>query len=106
MACYNYCVTYYPIDLPVDLYVRYSRCSDDTTVTELISTLETVDNLDGTYTACISVSDAGSYPTPVCVQGGLEIVCPFPGEIELGNWHFIYCSLCIENDFGDRFLSL
>lgn len=76
MACYNYCVTYYPVDLPIDLYVRYSRCSDDTTVTELISTLDTIDNGDGTYTACVCVSDTGSYPTPVCVQGGFEITCP------------------------------
>jgi len=74
--CDCYCVTYYPVDLPNDLYVRYALCGTSSTETELISALESVDNLDGTYTSCICVKQGGAYATPVCVQGGLEIVCP------------------------------
>lgn len=74
--CLCYCVTYYPVDLPNDLYVRYSLCGTGSVETELISGLETIDNLDGTYTSCICVRQGGAYATPVCVQGGLEIVCP------------------------------
>jgi hypothetical protein len=74
--CDCYCVTYDPNDLPNDLYVRYTVCGTSSVETELISALESVDNLDGTFTSCICVKQGGSYATPVCVQGGLEIVCP------------------------------
>lgn len=70
-----FCVTYDPVDLPEDLYVRY-RDLNDTTVTSLISTLETIDNGNGTFTACLCVLQGGSYATPICVQGGLEVLCP------------------------------
>lgn len=76
MACSNYSLTYYPYDLPIDLYVRYSLCDDASTVTQLIGGLPTIDNGDGTYTTAICVSDVGFYPSPVCVQGGLEVTCP------------------------------
>ena len=34
-----------------------------------------MDNGDGTFTACICVTQGGAYSIPVCVQGGLEISC-------------------------------
>jgi hypothetical protein len=76
MACNRYCVTYIPENLPVDLYVRYSRCLDSVTVTELISGLSSVDNGDGTITSCLCTNDSGFYGEPVCVQNEMEIVCP------------------------------
>jgi hypothetical protein len=74
--CDCYCITFDLEDLPNDLYVRYALCGTASTETELISALEQVDNGDGTYTSCICVKQGGAYATPVCVQGGLEIVCP------------------------------
>jgi hypothetical protein len=75
--CLCFCVTYYPIDLPSDLYVRYAVCGTASVETELISALETMDNGDGTYTACICVKQGNpGYSSPVCVQGGLESLCP------------------------------
>jgi hypothetical protein len=76
LDCLCFCVTYDPVDLPEDLYVRYRNCTTDTTETELISGLESIDNGDGTFTACLCVRQGGLYATPVCVQGGLEIFCP------------------------------
>jgi hypothetical protein len=74
--CDCYCITFDLEDLPEDLYVRYRLCGTSSTETELISALEQVDNGDGTYTSCICVKQGEAYATPVCVQGGLEIVCP------------------------------
>jgi hypothetical protein len=76
LDCLCFCVTYDPVDLPEDLYVRYRNCTTDTTETELISGLESIDNGDGTFTACLCVRQGGAYASPVCVQGGLEIFCP------------------------------
>jgi hypothetical protein len=59
---------------PSDLYVRY-RDLTDTVVTELITSLLSTDNSDGTTTAYMCVKQGGSYATPVCVQGGVEVVC-------------------------------
>ncbi len=85
MACNRYCITYYPEDLPVDLYVRYSRCIDSVTVTELISGLSSVDNGNGTFTSCLCTNDSGFYGTPTCVQNGLEILCPVDIQWVLDN---------------------
>jgi len=74
--CLCFCVTYDPDDLPNDLYVRYKVCGTASVETELISALESIDNGDGTFTACICVLQGGTYATPVCVQGGLELLCP------------------------------
>jgi len=74
--CLCFCVTYNPLDLPEDLYVRYALCGTASTETELISDLETLDNGDGTFTACVCVRQGGAYSTPICVQGGLETLCP------------------------------
>ena len=54
---------------------------DDIVTTEPIISLLSTDNGNGTYTAAICVStidvgQPGSYDVPVCVQGGLEVVCP------------------------------
>jgi uncharacterized delta-60 repeat protein len=76
LDCLCFCVTYELDDLPNDLYVRYRNCTTDTTETELISGLESIDNGNGTYTSCLCVRQGGAYATPVCVQGGLEIFCP------------------------------
>lgn len=73
--CICYCVTYDPDTLPNDLYVRYSFCGTSSVETELINNLPAVDNLDGTFTACICVQQGGSYAIPVCVQGGVEVTC-------------------------------
>ena len=67
-----WCLTYATI--PGDLSVRY-RDINGNLQTTLINSLETMDNGDGTFTACICVSPTGSYSTPVCVQGGLEVTC-------------------------------
>ena len=72
--CLCYCYTYTTV--PNDLYVRYAVCGTASTETELINNLETMDNGDGTFTACICVRQGGAYATPVCVQGGLEVTCP------------------------------
>jgi len=74
LDCLCYCYTYTTV--PSDLSVRYRNCSTDTTVTTLINSLETMDNGDGTFTACICVKQGGAYAIPVCVQGGLEVTCP------------------------------
>jgi len=72
--CLCYCYTYETV--PNDLYVRYAVCGTASTETELINSLITVDNGDGTYTACICVRQGGAYQVPVCVQGGIEVTCP------------------------------
>ena len=72
--CICYCYTYETV--PNDLYVRYALCGTSSVETELIQSLPFLDNGDGTYTACICVKQGGAYQTPVCVQGGLEILCP------------------------------
>ena len=73
-SCLCYCYTYTTV--PNDLYVRYAVCGTASTETELINNLETMDNGDGTFTACICVRQGGAYQIPVCVQGGIEVTCP------------------------------
>ena len=75
------CYTFTYSSIPSGLEVRYRRYLDDIVTTEPISTLLSTDNGNGTYTAaiCVSTIDVGqpsSYDVPVCVQGGLEVVCP------------------------------
>lgn len=72
------CFTYTYSSVPSDLYVRYRRFSDNTIVTELINSLETMDNGNGTYTAAICVSNSGTYSVPTCVQYSVEVTCPSP----------------------------
>ena len=75
-----YIMTYSSV--PSDLYVRYRKNSTDTVVTELIETLESVSNGDGTYFVGICVKTTGSYSTPTCVQGGIEVTCdPYIWEL-------------------------
>ena len=62
----------YNNQLPTDLYVRYRKNETSEVVTVLISSLEVMDNGDGTYDAAICVSPGGSYNEPVFVQGGIE----------------------------------
>ena len=68
-----YTVTYAYSSLPNDLYARYRRVSDDIVVDELISSLESTDNGDGTFTAAICLSTISPYNVPAFVQGGLEV---------------------------------
>jgi hypothetical protein len=78
LNCNCFSLTYSTGTLPVDLYVRYRDCVLGTVQTDLISSLLQRDNLDGTFTAFICVTQGLSYATPVCVQGGLEVTCdPF-----------------------------
>ena len=67
-----WCVTYETMS--PTLSVRY-RDINGNVQTTLIDNLETMDNGDGTFTACICVSPTGTYSTPVCVQGGIEVTC-------------------------------
>lgn len=60
--------------VPGDLSVRY-RNAEGTVVTTLIQNVDTMDNGNGTFTAYICVSLTGSYNTPTCFQGGVEIDC-------------------------------
>ena len=64
-------VTYSSV--PNDLYLRWRRSIDDTVVTELITSIETLDNGNGTYTAGVCAAISGAYNTPVFVQGGIEV---------------------------------
>jgi hypothetical protein len=72
-SCLCYCLTYTTV--PNDLYVRYALCGTASVETELIQSLEFLDNGNGTYTACICVRQGGAYQIPVCVQGGIEVTC-------------------------------
>lgn len=78
------CYTLTYTTIPGDLFVRYRRISDDTIVTELINSLETMDNGNGTYTAAICVSTIAPYNIPTCVQGGVEVTCD-PYTWDLGS---------------------
>jgi hypothetical protein len=73
--CFSY--TYTQSDFENNLLpnVRY-RSIDDTIITTTINGLTTRDNYDQTYTAFICVKQGGSYATPVCVNGSIEITCP------------------------------
>ena len=76
--CNCWSLTYASGEMPAELEVRYRDCQLDTVQTQTILSLETVDNLDGTYTANICVQTGGTYNTPVCVSGSTEIICdPF-----------------------------
>jgi hypothetical protein len=66
-----YTLTYSTV--PNDLYVRYRSKIDDIVKTELITSLESMDNGDNTYTAAICVSQITPYNVPVFVQNGIEI---------------------------------
>ena len=74
LDCLCYCYTYTTV--PGDLSVRWRNCTTGNVDTQLINTLETMDNGDGTFTACICVQQGSSYAIPVCVQGGIEVTCP------------------------------
>ena len=71
--CLCFSTTYETI--PSGLQVRYRNCSTGNITTVDISTLLTRDNLDGTYTSFICVTQGSSYATPVCVLGGIEVTC-------------------------------
>lgn len=73
-SCWTY--TYNSGELEPGLEVRYRDCQLGTVQTTAISALESVDNLDGTYTALLCVLTGNTYATPVCVSGDTEIVCP------------------------------
>jgi hypothetical protein len=59
-----------------DISVRWRECDNDTITTTNISSLQSIDNNDGTFTTYICVKQGSSYSTPVCVSGGTEILCP------------------------------
>jgi len=79
-GCSCYELTYLPANV-VGVSVRWRNCDNDTTTTTNISSLESIDNGDGTFTTFICVKQGGAYDTPVCVITELEVVCP-PGV----NW--------------------
>lgn len=72
--CLCYCYTY--TSVPQTLQVRYRVCNTASVETVPIQDLDTMDNGDGTFTACICVQQGSTYAVPVCVQGGLEVTCP------------------------------
>jgi hypothetical protein len=67
------CYTLLYSSVPSDLYVRYRSKTDDLVKTELITSLESMDNGNNTYTAAICVSSIAPYNSPVFVQGGIEV---------------------------------
>jgi hypothetical protein len=72
--CYS--ITYSTI--PNDLAVRWRDFEDGVVMTQLINTLETMDNGNGTYTAYLCVKQGESNAVPVCVSpgiGGVEVSC-------------------------------
>jgi hypothetical protein len=83
--CDCYCITFDPESLPNDLYVRYRLCGTSSTETVLISSLDQVDNGDGTVTSCICVKQGEAYSIPVCVQGGIEVTCDPYTWVQGGN---------------------
>jgi len=72
-SCYE--LTYTMADVE-DISVRWRNCDNDTITTTNISSLQSIDNNDGTFTTYICVKQGSSYSTPVCVENDLEIVCP------------------------------
>ena len=74
-GCSCYELTYLPANV-VGVSVRWRNCDNDTTTTTNISSLESIDNGDGTFTTFICVKQGGAYDTPVCVITELEVVCP------------------------------
>lgn len=84
--CLQYCMTYDPNDLPNDLYVRYKVCGTSSVETELIQGLISTLNENGTRTTCICVKQGGAYASPICVQGGNEVVCPTGISWEMGTF--------------------
>ena len=67
------CFTITYSSVPNDLYVRYRTSYDDIVTDQLINSLETINNGDGTYTAGICVSLTSPYNIPVFIQGGVEV---------------------------------
>jgi uncharacterized delta-60 repeat protein len=66
----------YEMDDVEGISVRWRDCSTDTITTTNISSLESIDNNDGTFTTYICVKQGSSYNTPICVEDDLEILCP------------------------------
>lgn len=64
--------------ISTSLEVRYNDCTTSTVVTQLVNTLLTKNNLDGTYTGFICVSNTGLYSTPICVESNFEVPCDYP----------------------------
>jgi len=82
--CFCYELTYLPADV-VGVSVRWRNCDNDTITTTNISSLESIDNGDGTFTTYICVKQGSSYSTPVCVITDLEVVCPIGVNWTLGS---------------------
>lgn len=66
----------YEMDDVENISVRWRDCDTDTITTTNISSLQSIDNNDGTFTTYICVKQASSYSNPVCVSGDTEILCP------------------------------
>ena len=66
----------YTMDDVEGISVRWRDCDTDTITTTNISSLQSIDNNDGTFTTYICVKQGGSYSNPVCVEDDLEILCP------------------------------
>lgn len=73
-SAYGYCYSLTYSSIPSTLYVRYMNMEEVVT-TELIQSLQTIDNGNGTYTAYICVKQGGSYATPTCVEFNNEFNC-------------------------------
>lgn len=74
-----YCMTY--DDEIGSLNVRYRALVGGVT-TVAITSLFSIDNGDGTFTACICVLQGSSYAVPVCVMDGIEVTCGFYAWVE------------------------
>lgn len=74
--CLLYSMTAYPLDIPVDLGVKYRDCTTGNIVEKLINTLSFTDNLDGTYTHYVCVKQNSTYSSPVFVQDSIEVSSP------------------------------
>jgi hypothetical protein len=64
-------------------------------VDELVNSIISIDNGNGTYTAALCVSTIAPYDVPVCVQGGLEIVCGDSTWIQTGTGSCTQNANCI-----------
>lgn len=74
-SCDCLCFTTTYETIPEGLQVRWRDCETDTITTQDIASLLQRDNGDGTFTSFICVKQGGSYATPICVLGGLEVTC-------------------------------
>ena len=85
--CLLYSMTTDPVNIPVDLYIRYRDCTTNTIKDRLINLLITDENLDGTYTYHVCVKQNGTYSSPVFVQNNMEVYYSYVWTIDGGCSH-------------------